>query len=101
MAGYIMAGFRVAVLAGWGAVMLTEWFGNVAGAGHRARYWYDAADFAGLMGWGVIILVFVITVDRAILERLIRRAHRWRAGITGMGAGRRRAVDEARQEETL
>jgi ABC-type nitrate/sulfonate/bicarbonate transport system permease component len=89
MAGYVMAGFRVAILAGWGAVTLVEWFGNMQGAGHRAHYWYDAANFEGLMGWGMIILVVVITIDRGILERVIRRAHQWRAGIVGLGAGDR------------
>jgi NitT/TauT family transport system permease protein len=89
MAGYVAAGFRIAILAGWGAVMLVEWFGNVAGAGHRARYWYDAANFNGLMGWGVIILMVVITVDRAVLERIVRRADRWRSGLVGLGAARK------------
>jgi NitT/TauT family transport system permease protein len=91
MAGYVMAGLRVAILAGWGAVMLVEWFGNMMGAGYRARYWYDAGNFDGLMGWGVIILVFVITIDRAILERVVRRAHQWRTGLTGLGSAQQKA----------
>ena len=85
MAGYVAAGFRVAILAGWGAVMLVEWFGNTMGAGFRARYWYDAGNFDGLMAWGVIILLFVITVDRLVLERLVRKAHQWRSGIASFG----------------
>ena len=86
MAGYVMAGFRVAILAGWGAVSLAEWFGNNIGAGYRAHYWYDASNFEGLMGWGIVILAVVITVDRAILERIMRATHRWRDGIVSLGA---------------
>lgn len=96
MAGYVAAGFRVAILAGWGAVMLVEWFGNTMGAGYRARYWYDAGNFDGLMGWGVVILIFVITIDRMILERIVRRSHRWRAGIAGFGgAGGKKSATAA------
>ena len=32
MMEYIAAGFRSAVLAGWGAVLLVEWFGNDKGS---------------------------------------------------------------------
>lgn len=93
MAGFVAAGFRIAILAGWGAVMLVEWFGNNYGAGHRARWWYDASNFDGLMGWGVVILTVVITLDRLVLERLVRRASRWRVrSIGGMGAARQPAA---------
>ena len=88
MAGYVMAGFRVAVLAGWGAVSLVEWFGNNQGAGYRAHYWYDTSNFDGLMGWGLIILAVVITLDRAVFEPLLRAARRWRADIVGLGSTR-------------
>ncbi len=88
MAGYLMAGFRVCVLAGWGAVTLVEWFGNTQGAGHRAHYWYDASNFDGLMGWGLVILAVVIAVDRGVFERLMRMAHRWRSDIVAIGSDR-------------
>jgi len=88
MAGFVMAGFRVAALATWGAVTLVEWFGNNQGAGHRAHYWYDTSNFDGLMGWGLIILAVVITLDRAVLEPLVRKARRWRGDITGLGSAR-------------
>jgi ABC-type nitrate/sulfonate/bicarbonate transport system permease component len=80
MMEYIAAGFRVAVLAGWGAVLLVEWFGNDKGAGWRAHYWYDAGSFEGLMGWGLVMMVVIMTIDRAVLERLLRRYRRYRVG---------------------
>jgi ABC-type nitrate/sulfonate/bicarbonate transport system permease component len=85
MAGALFAGVRLAIIAGWGCVMLVEWFGSNQGVGFRARLWYDASNFNGLMGWAIIIIAVVITIDRGIIERLDRRAHRWRARISGFG----------------
>jgi NitT/TauT family transport system permease protein len=85
VADVLLAGFRLAIVAAWGCVVLVEWFGSSEGAGFRARYWYIANDYNGLMGWGVMILVIVITVDRGVLERIDRVAHRWRSAITGFG----------------
>ncbi len=91
MADQLLAGFRLAIVAAWGCVVLVEWFGNNIGAGFRARFWYLAVNYNGLMGWGVIVLVIVITVDRGILERLDRYAHRWRPEVGGFGVSRRKS----------
>ncbi|HEX9853745.1 MAG TPA: ABC transporter permease subunit [Acidimicrobiia bacterium] len=90
MMGYVVAGFRVAVLAGWGAVSLAEWFGNNQGAGYRAHYWYDTGNFEGLMGWGIVILAVVITVDRTVLERIVRASFKWRSNIGGLSVAESR-----------
>ena len=86
MSGALIAGFRLAIIAAWGCVVLVEWFGNNEGAGFRARYWYDVNDYNGLMGWGVIVLIVVISIDRGVIERIDRRVHRWRARMTSFGA---------------
>jgi NitT/TauT family transport system permease protein len=86
MSGALIAGLRLAIIATWGCIVLVEWFGNNEGAGFRARYWYDLNDYNGLMGWGVVVLVVVITIDRGVIDRIDRAAHRWRGQITGFGA---------------
>ena len=88
MAGALIAGFRLAINAAWGCVVLVEWFGNNEGAGFRARYWYDVNNYNGLMGWGVIVLCVVITVDRGVVERIDHAVHRWRGRITSFGGTR-------------
>ena len=80
MAPYIFAGFRYAVLAGWGALSLVEFFASNWGAGYRAAFWYDAGNFDGLMGWGLIEIVVILAVDRLVLERLASRSRRWQEG---------------------
>jgi len=78
VAGYITAGLRFAVIMGWNGVLLAEWFGGSGGAGYRARYWYDANQFAGFAAWVVLFVGVIIILDQLILERLSRRAFRWR-----------------------
>ena len=80
MAPYIIAGFRYAVLAGWGALSLVEFFASNWGAGYRAAFWYDAGNFNGLMGWGLIEITVILAVDRLVLERLARMSRRWQEG---------------------
>jgi len=41
-----------------------------------------------LMGWGVVVLIVVITIDRGVIERIDRSVHRWRGGITSFGTSR-------------
>ena len=79
MSEYIFAGFRVAVLAGWGAILLVEWFGNGSGMGWRAQYWYDGLNFNGMLGWGVLMLIVIVGIDRLIMQPALNRTRRWRA----------------------
>jgi NitT/TauT family transport system permease protein len=87
MAGALIAGVRLSIVAAWGCVVLVEWFGSNEGAGFRARYWYQSAvDYNGLMAWGVVVLIVVIAIDRGIIERIDRKAHAWRGSIASFGA---------------
>lgn len=80
MMEYIAAGFRSAVLAGWGAVLLVEWFGNDRGVGFRAHFWYDARSFEGMMAWGLVMMVIILTFDRVVMDRVVRHFRSWRIG---------------------
>lgn len=76
--GYIFAGLRFAVIIGWNAVLLGEWFSASEGVGWRSRYWYDANRYQGFVGWVVIFILFIVLLDRLVLVKLQRRAFRWR-----------------------
>lgn len=76
--GYIAAGVRFGVIIGWNVVLLSEWFGAGDGVGHRARYWYDANQFGGFAAWVVLFIGFIVLLDRAVLDRIIRKAFAWR-----------------------
>jgi len=76
--GYIFAGFRFAVIIGWNAVLLAEWFGSAEGVGWRTRFWYDANRYQGFVGWILLFIVIIVALDRLVLTPLQKRAFRWR-----------------------
>ena len=76
--GYFFAGLRFAVIVGWNAVLLAEWFSSSEGVGWRSRYWYDANRYKGFLAWVILFIVFIVALDRLVLVRLQRRAFRWR-----------------------
>jgi NitT/TauT family transport system permease protein len=83
--GYVVAGIRFGVMSGWNGLLLSEWFGSADGVGHRARYWYDANQLPGFVAWIAFFIVFMVVTDRVLLERLSRRAFRWRDGESTPG----------------
>jgi len=76
--GYLFAGLRFAVIVGWNAVLLGEWFSASDGVGWRSRYWYDANRYQGFVAWVILFIAFIVLLDRLVLVRLQRRAFRWR-----------------------
>ena len=76
--GYLFAGLRFAVIIGWNAVLLAEWFSASEGVGWRSRYWYDANRYKGFVGWVILFIAFIVLLDRLVLVRLQRRAFLWR-----------------------
>jgi NitT/TauT family transport system permease protein len=83
--GYVVAGIRFGVMSGWNGLLLSEWFGSADGVGHRARYWYDANQLPGFVAWIAFFILFMVITDRVLLERLSRRAFRWRDGESAPG----------------
>jgi ABC-type nitrate/sulfonate/bicarbonate transport system permease component len=79
---YVFAGFRFGVIMGWNAILLAEWFGGRDGVGYQTRTWYDANQFTGFVSWVVFFIVFIVLLDRLVLERVARRTFRWRAQAT-------------------
>jgi ABC-type nitrate/sulfonate/bicarbonate transport system permease component len=79
MSEYIIAGFRFATLAAWGAILLVEFFGSEEGIGFQANYWYDAGSFTGMMAWGFVMLVVIVAIDKLVMEPVLRWTRRWRA----------------------
>lgn len=100
MAGAVITGLRLAIIAAWGCVVLVEWFGNNEGAGFRARYWYLATDYNGLMGWGIVVLAVVIALDRGVIERIDRRVHAWRGPVREFGVRSTRRTTDALDTKT-
>ena len=90
--GYIFAGLRFAIIVGWNGILLSEWFSGQAGVGFRTRYWFDANRYRGFVGWVIVFIVFIVVLDRLVLNRLQARAFRWRDPVPG-------EVDLSQQEQ--
>jgi ABC-type nitrate/sulfonate/bicarbonate transport system permease component len=80
ISGYLFTGLRFAVIIGWNAVLLAEWFGSTSGVGWRARFWYDAARYRGFLGWVIVFILVIFVLDGLVMRPLQRRAFRWRDG---------------------
>ena len=85
IAGYLFTGLRFAVIIGWNAVLLAEWFGSSNGVGWRSRFWYDAARYRGFLGWMLIFIAFIFLLDGLVMRPLQRRAFRWRDSARAEG----------------
>jgi len=83
--GYLFTGLRFAVIIGWNAVLLAEWFGSTNGVGWRSRFWYDAARYRGFLGWVIVFIIFIFLLDGFVMRPLQRRAFRWRDGRAAEG----------------
>jgi NitT/TauT family transport system permease protein len=81
--GYIFAGLRFAIIVGWNGILLSEWFSGQSGVGFRTRYWFDANRYRGFVGWVIVFIVFIVVLDRLVLNRLQARAFRWRDPLQG------------------
>lgn len=78
VAGFVFAGLRFAMIVSWNGVLLSEWFNGQNGVGYRTRYWFDANRYRGFLGWVVAFIIFIVALDRFVLNRLQARAFRWR-----------------------
>jgi NitT/TauT family transport system permease protein len=78
VAPFVVAGVRFAIILGWQAVLLAEWFGGSEGVGFRARYWYDGNFFDGFTAWVILFLAFILILDRLVMEPIARRTFAWR-----------------------
>jgi ABC-type nitrate/sulfonate/bicarbonate transport system permease component len=76
--GYVFAGLRFAMLISWNGVLLSEWFNGQNGVGFRTRYWFDANRYRGFVGWVVSFILFIVLLDRLVLNPLQERSFRWR-----------------------
>jgi len=81
--GYLFAGLRFAIIVGWNGILLWEWFSGQEGVGFRTRYWFDANRYRGFVGWVIVFIVFIVVIDRVILNRIQARAFRWRDPTLG------------------
>ncbi|BEP17492.1 hypothetical protein PYJP_08440 [Pyrofollis japonicus] len=63
------AALRISVVA--------EAFGSSGGIGYMITNYYNLAEPEGVFAWGLILVVLMILLDKAVLEPIEKRAARW------------------------
>lgn len=78
---FMFAAARYAFSIGWKGLVITEVFGGQDGAGWTIKFWYDAHQAHGIVGFAFFFVIFALLTERLILEPLSRRVFRWRPSL--------------------
>jgi NitT/TauT family transport system permease protein len=75
---FVFAGVRLSFALAWKVEAITEVFGSSNGVGYMIRQSYDRFSVAGILGWMFFFVVFILLMERFVLQPLERRLFRWR-----------------------
>jgi NitT/TauT family transport system permease protein len=75
---FVFAGVRLSFALAWKVEAITEVFGASNGIGYMIRQSYDHFSVAGILGWMFFFVVFIVLMERFVLQPLERRLFRWR-----------------------
>lgn len=75
---FAFTGARAAFAVSWKVATLTELFGGSAGVGVMVREAYEGFDVAGVMGWLVLFVLFLMAFERLVFQPLQKHLFRWR-----------------------
>jgi len=78
---FMFAAARYAFSIGWKGLVITEVFGGQDGAGWTIKFWYDAHQAHGIVGFAFFFVIFALLTERLVLEPLSRRVFRWRPSL--------------------
>jgi NitT/TauT family transport system permease protein len=75
---FVFAGVRLSFAIAWKVEALTEVFGSSNGVGFMIRHSYDQFSVTDMLAWMFFFVLFMVLVERAILQPTERRLFRWR-----------------------
>jgi NitT/TauT family transport system permease protein len=75
---FVFAGVRLSFALAWKVEAITEVFGSSNGVGYMIRQSYDGFSVAGILAWMFFFVVFILLMERFVLQPLERRLFRWR-----------------------
>ena len=74
---FAVAGSRAALGAALRISVVAEAFGSAGGIGYMLNYYFETYNYAGMMGWALLLVVLMVALDRAILAPVESRSKRW------------------------
>ena len=78
VAPFAFAGVRLSFALAWKVEAITEVFGASNGIGYMIRHSYDQFSVAGILAWMFFFVVFIVLMERFVLQPVERRLFRWR-----------------------
>lgn len=75
---FVFAGIRLSFAIAWKVEALTEVFGASNGVGFMIRHSYDEFSVTDMLAWMFFFVIFMVLVERLILQPTERRLFRWR-----------------------
>lgn len=97
---FFFAAIRYAYSIGWKGLVIAEVFGSDRGMGWTIKFWYDAHRAHGVIGYALFFIIFAVTLEKVVFDRLARRAFKWRPQL-GMMTLPEEEFDEVVEEEFL
>jgi NitT/TauT family transport system permease protein len=80
---FVFAGVRLSFALAWKVEAITEVFGSSNGVGYMIRQSYDRFSVAGILAWMFFFVIFILLMERFVLQPLERRLFRWRPKEVG------------------
>ena len=75
---FVFAGVRLSFALAWKVEAITEVFGASNGVGYMIRQSYDHFSVAGILAWMFFFVIFIVLMERFVLQAIERRIFRWR-----------------------
>jgi NitT/TauT family transport system permease protein len=75
---FVFAGVRLSFALAWKVEAITEVFGASNGIGYMIRHSYDQFSVSGILAWMFFFVIFIVLMERFVLQPLERRLFRWR-----------------------
>lgn len=79
---FMFAAVRYAFSIGWKGLVIAEVFGGQNGAGWTLKYYYDAHQAHGLVGYAFFFIIFAMLLERLVFEKIANRVFKWRPQST-------------------
>jgi NitT/TauT family transport system permease protein len=86
MAPFLLTAARYVFSLCWQTTTLAEVIGGTRGIGFMMKRAFQMFDIAGFVAWCLTFFLFTILIERAVLQRLVERAFRWRPDVSVGGA---------------
>jgi NitT/TauT family transport system permease protein len=75
---FVFAGVRLSFALAWKVEAITEVFGASNGIGYMIRHSYDQFSVAGILAWMFFFVIFIVLMERFVLQPAERYLFRWR-----------------------